>query len=204
MLLNSCSNRRGAMMLMLLVVIIIGSIVALQILPGEEMITRRSIESSLDGELSQIREAFDHAYIAGETATDTALSSQPILLPPMDATDAEKQTAIALAIASLTARGYLRSKSVKDPTVPAYQWGTSYTNYWQIRENVASNPSFEITESGAILSWKDYEGKDIDGTDAHSASVTSFLQSMQIDDYPYQNKLGNMLASGGSALMLTR
>ncbi len=204
MLLYSYSGRRGAMMLMLLVVIIIGSIVALQMLPSEEMITRRSIESSLDVELSQIREAFDHAYLAGEMATETALASQPIILPASNATGPYRMAYIASAVASLTARGYLRSESVSDPTVPAFQWGTDPDYYWQIRENVASNPSFEITESGAILSWKDYEGKDIDGTDVHSASVTSFLQSMQIDDYPYQNKLGNMLASGGSALMLTR
>jgi len=197
-------KRRGAMMLMLLVVIIIGSIVAMQILPGEEMITRRSVEKSLDVELSQLREAFDLAYMAGEMATDTAVSSDPIVLPDITASDADKKAAIETAITKLTARGYLRSNTVHDPTVPAFQWGTDYSNFWQVRENVASNPSFEITESGAIISWKNYEGNDIDGTDSHTASVTSFLQSMQIDDYPYQNKLGNMLASGGSALRLTR
>ncbi|PKL47892.1 MAG: hypothetical protein CVV42_11390 [Candidatus Riflebacteria bacterium HGW-Riflebacteria-2] len=192
------------MMLMMLIVIIIGSIIALQILPGEEMITRRSVEKSLDVDLSQLREAFDLAYMAGEMATDTAVSSQPIILPDITASDADKHAAIALAIASLTARGYLRSDTVRDPTVPAFKWGTDYANYWQVRENVASNPSFEISESGAIISWKNHEGSDIDATDAHAASVTSFLQSMQIDDYPYQNKLGNMLASGGAALMLTK
>jgi hypothetical protein len=198
-------KRRGAMMLMLLVVIIIGSIVAIQILPGEEVITRRSVEKSLDVELSQLREAFDLAYMAGEMATDTAVSSQPIILPDVSLTDSEKKAALEAAIASLTLRGYLRSNAVHDPTVPAFQWGNSYNNYWQIRENIASNPSFEITESGAILSWRNHEGNEIDGIDVtHSASVTTFLQSMQIDDYPYQNKLGNMMASGGSALRLTR
>ncbi len=192
-------------MLMMLVVIIIGSIVAMQILPGEEMITRRSVEKSFDVNLSQLREAFDLAYMAGEMATDTALASNPILFPAANASDTDKKAAVEAAIAMLTARGYLRSDAVRDPTVPAFLWGTDYTNYWQIRENIASNPSFEITDSGAILSWRDYEGKEIDGVDTtHTASVTSYLQSMQIDDYPYQNKLGNMLASGGSALRLTR
>ncbi|EKD82954.1 MAG: hypothetical protein ACD_39C00982G0001 [uncultured bacterium] len=201
---RSALSRRGAMMLMLLVVIIIGSIIAMQILPGEEMIVRRSVENSLDVELSQIREAFDLAYLAGEMATDTALASDPILMPPVGASDNDKKAAITASIASLTARGYLRSDTVKDPTVPAYLWGTDYSNFWQIRDNIASNPSFEISESGAVVSWKDHEGKDIDGSDAHSASDTTFLQHMQVDDYPYQNKLGNLLASGGSALKLTK
>lgn len=198
------AGRRGAMLLMLLVVIIIGSIIAMQILPGEEMITRRSIESSLDVELSQVREALDLAYLAGEMATDTALASVPILLPDISATDADKKVAIENAITKLTERGYLRSNTVRDPTVPAYQWGADYANYWQIRENVASNPSFEISESGAVISWKDHESNDIDGTSVNAATATTFLQSMQIDDYPYQNKLGSLLASGGSALKLTR
>ena len=193
------------MMLMLLVVIIIGSIVAIQVLPGEEVITRRSVEKSLDVELSQLREAFDLAYMAGEMATDTAVASSPIVLPDVNASDTDKMAAINTAIAKLTARGYLRSDTVRDPTVPAFQWGTNYASYWQVRENIASNPSFEITESGAILSWRNHEGNAIDGIDVtHSASVTTYLQSMQVDDYPYQNKLGCMLASGGSALRLTR
>ncbi|OGK09017.1 MAG: hypothetical protein A2W80_06710 [Candidatus Riflebacteria bacterium GWC2_50_8] len=193
------------MMLMLLVVIIVGSIIAMQILPGEEMITRRSIESSLDVELSQVREAFDLAYMAGEMATDTAWSSSPILLPSLGATDEEKHAAIASAVASLTVLGYLRSDAVRDPTVPAYLWGTDYANFWQIRENIASNPSFEISESGAVISWKDHDGKDIKpGDNDYASAATTFLQSMQIDDYPYQNKLGNLLASGGLALELTR
>ena len=199
------AGRRGAMMLMLLVVIIVGSIIAMQVLPGEEMITRRSIESSLDVELSQIREALDLASLAGELATDTALGSAPILLPDASASPDDKKAAIASAIIQLNARGYLRSDQVRDPTVPAYQWGTDHANYWQIRENVASNPSFEVTDSGVVLSWKDYDGSDIKpGESVHASAATTFLQHMQIDDYPYQNKLGNLLASGGSALELTR
>ena len=153
-------KRRGAMMLMLLVVIIIGSIIAMQILPGEEMITRRSVEKSFDVELSQLREAIDLAYMAGDMDGSAVAT---ITLPSADLPDAEKMAGIASAIASLTLYGYLRSDSVRDPTVPAYQWGTTYENYWQVRANIASNPSFEITESGAVLSWRDHEGKEIDG-----------------------------------------
>lgn len=113
-------KRRGAMMLMLLVVIIIGSIIAMQILPGEEMITRRSVEKSFDVELSQLREAIDLAYMAGDMDGSAVAT---ITLPSADLPDAEKMAGIASAIASLTLYGYLRSDSVRDPTVPALPVG---------------------------------------------------------------------------------
>jgi len=192
------------MMLMLLVVIIVGSIIAMQILPGEEMITHRALESTLDTELSQVREAFDLAYMAGEMDTETALASDPILMPADDDADALKKTKLEAAMVKLVARGYLRSDNVKDPTVPAFRWGSDYANFWQVQGNIASNPSFEISESGAVINWKDYEGNDIDDVNPHVASDPTFLQSMQIDDYPYQNKLGSVFGKEGAALKLTR
>lgn len=198
---NLLRNCRGAMMLMLLVVIIIGSIIALQILPGEEMVTRRSVERSLDVELSQLREAVDLAYLAGDLATDTVAT---ITLPPSDLAPDQMQASLSAMIASLSHYGYLRSDSVRDPTVPVYLWGSDHTHYWQFRENVASNPSFEVTESGIVLNWKDYDGGDIKaGDNTHASASENFLQNMMVDDYPYQNKLGNLLSSGGSALELT-
>ena len=88
--------------------------------------------------------------------------------------------------------------------MPAYRWGTDYANFWQVRENVASNPSFELSDAGVIVNWKDYEGKDIEDVNPHAASEPTFLQSLQIDDYPYQNKLGELLGKGGSAIRLTK
>ncbi|HAE38219.1 MAG TPA: hypothetical protein DCG57_06210 [Candidatus Riflebacteria bacterium] len=182
--------RRGAMMLMLLVAIIVGSIIALQILPAEEMITRRGVEKTFDVELSQLREALDLAYYAGEMDPDTALGSDPIIL-------ATSPAAIQEAINKLHARGYLRSNKVKDPWVPQHRWGTAADQeFWVLTENFAEDASFEESVGGFIsVSW-------IPMPDTTASADTSILQNMRIDSYPYENKLGLLASSSGSALRI--
>ena len=179
---NDYKTRRGAMMLMMLVIIIIGSIIALQMLPSEEMITRRSVEKNLDVDLSQLREAFDLA----------AFASEPIVLSD-DPTPQE----VSDTIASLTTWGYLRSSDVRDSTVPPYQWGTGPSQiYWKVSKNYAANPSFEtydVLDPASITRWV------VPSDASATADATNVLRDIQIDDYPYQNKLTSDKGFGSGA-----
>lgn len=177
------AGRRGALMLMLFVVIVVGSIIALRLLPENDVIVRRDKEDNLHNNLSQIREAFDLKW----------------QVDPAWAPDLSNKAAIRAALATLQTENYLRNLEVKDPTIPNYLWDTADEYFWKASANIASNTSFEDDDPapGEIASWTV-------APDTYAATVTEYLSDSELDDYPHQNKLGEPLHSGGSSLMIVR
>lgn len=183
---NVCLDRKGAMMLLLLVVLIIGSLVALQLVPNEEIVTRRSKETGLNTQISQLREAFDLMMLAN-----------PGWQPWPDGYTPTKDE-IAVVIKTLDQNGFLRNaSSVVDPTVMPHHWYSNDQMFWRPATNLASNSSFQISVDG-ITAW------DWNTTETNAATDTVYLRDMRVDDYPYQNKLGNLLGNSGSTLKITR
>ncbi|MEW6709813.1 MAG: hypothetical protein AB1403_08340 [Candidatus Riflebacteria bacterium] len=177
-------NRKGALMLMLLVVIVIGGIVALRMLPQEDVIAKREKEENLHKNLSQIREAFDLKWQADENWTP----------------DLTNKAGIRAALQTLANEGFLREEDILDPTVPTYLWDTSDIYYWKASTNIASNTSFELEDPSdptLIASWTK-------APDTEAATVTQYLDDNILDDYPHQNKLGAPLQGGGTSLMIVK
>ncbi|MDD2999294.1 MAG: hypothetical protein EOM80_14125 [Erysipelotrichia bacterium] len=174
-------GRRGAMMLTLLVIFVAAGIVALQMLPDEDLALKRSTETVLQAELSQIREAFDLKTVSVGGA-------------PGDLSAAATPQEVETAIEDLSREGFLRNENIKDPTSVAGMWGVSSANYWRVVDNIASNTSFELD----IDQWQISKGSVID------LDAQRYPRTTGLDDYPYQNKLGNILKSSGRALKVTK
>lgn len=175
------SPRSGAMLLMLFVMLIIGGIVALRLLPNEELITRRGNETGLNTDLSQMREALDLVRVASHPAW-------------IDLKVGDDHNTIAKKIASLTAWGFLRSDAIKDPSVPAHLWGVGRPYYWRVTVNLATNTSFEIGQDDWVPS----------NDSTVLSDETNYLNTTRLDEYPYQNKLGNLLSKKGRATCIRR
>lgn len=173
-------HRRGALMLMLFVVIVVGSIIALRLLPENDVIVRRDTEDYLHNNLSQIREAFDMKWQA-----------DPAWNP-----DLSNKAGIKVALTTLTTENYLRDKDVKDPTIPNYLWDSSDDYFWKASANFASNNSFE-EDPATIVNWTAAPG-------TTAVTDVQYLSGTELDDYPHQNKLGLPLQSGGNSLMITK
>jgi len=178
-------SRQGALLMMLFVMLIVGGIVALRMMPNEELITRRDKESSLNTDLSQVREALDLVRVASYPGWIELQAS-------------DTPASLSAKIASLAAWGFLRDDDIKDPAVPAHLWGPDKPYYWQVTLNlVTQNPSFEFSLDG----WQPS-----DGTIA-SYDSSNYLKEMRLDEYPYQNKLGSSLEDGnkkGKAVSIWR
>ena len=174
-------SRRGALLLMLFVMLIVGGIVALRMMPNEELITRRDKESGLNNDLSQVREALDLVRVASHPEwVDLSLTDTPDL--------------IQAKIASMALWGYLRSESVKDSAVPEHLWGTDKPYFWKVTMNLATNTSFEV----GLDAW--YPSADSTVIEDN----TNYLNTTKLDEYPYQNKLGNLLNKKGRATCIRR
>jgi len=174
--------RRGALLMMLFVMLIVGGIVALRMMPNEELITRRDKETSLNTDLSQVREALDLVRVASYPGWIELQAS-------------DTPASLSAKIASLTAWGFLRDNDIKDPAVPTHLWGPGKPYFWQVTLNLATNTSFEFSQDG----WQ---------SSADTTVLTdeqNYLNSTKLDEYPYQNKLGNMLGNKkGKAVSIWR
>ncbi len=180
-------QKRGAVLLLLMIMLAAGGIAALKLMPEEELITVRSKEDSLNLELSHIREAFDLMQIASPTWQPWEDNFDP------DHPDAA--ASIALTLKTLHENGFLRNQNVHDPGIMSQLWGTSTNQiFWKASGNIASNSSFQIN----MLNW------DWNQTDTVAATDTIFPESGDLDDYPYQNKLGNLLDNSGASLKIIR
>ena len=94
----------------------------------------------------------------------------------------------------------MRKTDLRDNSVPAHLWGTDTVNlqkYWNVSINYASNTSFEIVSGDMPLAWE--RGKDASATFVDNIR----LNTMAIDEYPYQNKLGDS-TRGENALRMIR
>ncbi len=176
------SSRQGALLMMLFVMLIVGGIVALRMMPNEELITRRDKESSLNTDLSQVREALDLVRVASYPGwIELQASDTPAVLQAK--------------IASLAAWGFLRDNDIKDPAVPAHLWGPGKPYFWQVTLNLATNTSFEFSQDG----WQPSADTTV------TTDEQNYLNSTKLDEYPYQNKLGNMLGNKrGKAVSIWR
>lgn len=191
---------RGAMLMMVLVLIVVGSIVAMRMLPNEELIERRVDETELHTSLSQIREAFEMKFIADVAVggLDAWPNLKTLLATPFpDSSDIDYSiklqayySAVQDMLEDLVTEGYLRSLKMADLTVAPNLWGVDKNSFWRVSDNIATY-SKTFAEQ-----WN------MDGADA--ATSTDFLWLPDLDDYPNQNKLGDQLTGGGTALKITK
>ncbi len=183
-------NRKGTVILLLLILLSIGAIIAQQMGPSEEMLNRRLAENGLTTDISQIREAFDLMRIASQSWQPWEDDFDP------DHTDAP--ASIAKILTTLQAEGFLRNSEVYDSTTRKHLWGTGAgKQFWQASVNLASNSSFQIY-TGEAKSW------DWSQTDTSAATDSFFLNEQGIDDYPFQNKLGESAGMSGFSLKVIR
>ncbi len=174
-------SRRGALLMMLFVMLIVGGIVALRMMPNEELVTRREKESGLNSDLSQVREALDLVRVASHSEwVDLKLEDTP--------------ASIAAKIASMAEWGFLRSEDIKDPAVPSHLWGPDKSYYWKVTVNLATNTSFEV----GLDEWSTSADSTVEEDDVN------YLNTTKLDEYPYQNKLGNLLNKKGRATCIKR
>lgn len=174
-------------MLLLMVMLVAGGIFALTLFPEEELLNNRLKEKSLSLEISQIREAFDLMQIASPTWQPWEDNFDPA--------HPDAAASIAMTLQTLHENGVLRDAGVYDPGIMPHLWGTSTNQlFWKASGNIASNSSFQIN----MAQWEWNQTNTIAATD------TVFPDSSEIDDYPYQNKLGNLLETDGASLKIVR
>ena len=184
------NNRAGTVILLLLILLSIGAIIAQQIGPSEEILNRRLAEAGLNTDISQIREAFDLMKIASHTWQPWEENFDP--------DHADAPASIAKVLETLRTEGFLRSSEVYDPTTRKHLWGTGPgKQFWQASVNLASNSSFQIY-TGEVKTW------DWSQTDTSAATDSFFLNEQSIDDYPFQNKLGEFVGKSGFSLKIIR
>ncbi len=177
------SNKQGSMLMMVIIMLVVAAIIAMKLMPDEQTQVTREKEAFYNSDLSQLREAIDMAKLAtGTNWLDFCATDTPEII-------SEK-------IASLSNLGFLRKKDIKDNSVPDYLWGPSTPNYWKVSTNYASNASFEIASGDMPLAWEREK----------NASATFIdniqLNSMSIDEYPFQNKLGDSTRGKNSIRMI--
>ena len=181
-------NKRGSMLMMVMVILIVAAIIAAKLMPDEQTMVKREDEGFYNSDLSQLREAIDLVRLAaqkpGSPAADPDTGWQ-------DFVASDTPASISAKIASLTQWGFLRKSELRDNSIPDFAWNTSSTTYWMVSTNYASNTSFEIHVDG--LDTSTYVAGAWEKESVASASVVKNikLNSMAIDEYPYQNKLGD-------------
>lgn len=180
-------NKRGSMLMMVMVILIVAAIIAAKLMPDEQTMVKREDEGFYNSDLSQLREAIDLVRLAaqnpGSPAADPDTGWQ-------DFVASDTPASISAKIASLTEWGFLRKKDLRDNSVPEFSWSEDKT-YWLVSTNYASNTSFEIQVEDLDTSM--YVAGAWEKESVASASVVENikLNSMAIDEYPYQNKLGD-------------
>ena len=197
-------NKRGSMLMMVMIMLIVAAIVAMKLMPDEQTQVVRENEALYNSDLSQLREAIDMVRLASKDRNNIAYFNpdNPESTPYgwRDFTISDTPEIIEAKLASLTEWGYLRKSDLKDNSVPEFKWGTDTSKiYWLVSTNYASNTSFEITTN--VATWPD--SWEFDSNTASPTMVSNIhLNSMAIDEYPYQNKLGNSNKGANSIQMI--
>lgn len=174
-------NKRGSMLMMVMIMLIVAAIVAMKMMPDEQTQVTRENEVFYDSDLSQLREGIDLARLAAQDPSSPLVSKG---WTDFCATDTA--ASISEKIAILNECGFLRKTDLKDSSVPDHLWGTSSSQiYWGISVNYASNTSFEIASGDWAIAWE----KEANASASMVENIR--LNSMAIDEYPYQNKLGD-------------
>ncbi len=197
-------NKRGSMLMMVMIMLIVAAIVAMKLMPDEQTQVVRENEALYNSELSQLREAIDMVRLASRDPNSRAYFNpdNPESTPYgwRDFSISDTPETIEAKLASLTEWEYLRKSDLKDNSVPEFQWGTGSSKiYWLVSTNYASNTSFEIVNN--VATWPD--SWEFDSNTASPTMVSNIhLNSMAIDEYPYQNKLGNSNKGPNSIQMI--
>lgn len=191
---NSVLNKRGSMLLMVMVMLIVAALLAMKLMPDEQTLNKREDETFYDSDLSQLREAIDLARLASLAPTSEMFYREDPSAPNGKyhgwqgflASDTPED--IERKIKELEKFGFLRKNDIRDNSVPEHLWGKDKT-YWRVSTNYASNTSFEIDVVGdtGTVSYNWMDSKD----GSCSVAENIHLNSMAIDEYPYQNKLGD-------------
>ncbi len=199
------SNKKGSMLMMVMIMLIVAAIIAMKLMPDEQTQVIREQEAFYNSDLSQLREAIDLVRLASKDPNSKVYfnpedpESTPNGWQDFCATDTS--ISIAAKIASLSAWGYLRKENIKDNSIPDFLWGTSSSKiYWTVSTNYASNTSFEII--GDNLEPYNWSSDNLDSEDI-KIETNVHLHSMAIDEYPYQNKLGDN-SRGENAIRMIR
>ncbi len=165
-------NKRVSMLMMVMIMLIVATIIALKLMPDEQTQVIREKEAFYNTDLSQLREAIDMARLASNSEwIDFCATDTPEI--------------ISVKIASLSHYGFLRNDRLRDNSIPEHLWGTSTDTYWIVSTNYASNTSFEIASGDWSVAWE----KEANASATMIENIR--LNSMSIDEYPYQNKLGD-------------
>lgn len=207
--LGGADARRGVIMLLLLLSLVVLSLVASLLIPEHVTITQRQFERDLRLNLGQIRMAMDM-----ERNLATASPLQPLLEALL--ADPHDPVRVANYLAGLASAGYLSRPDLKDPLIPAWQWGTgSGKLYWQAQRNLMGS----MTTSG-LTSFESGQAFDpdcgtltpvgwlnlLDPTKASMdlASDTPSTDDTALDDYLGQNRMGQFLSGQGHSLRIRR
>ena len=168
------------------------SIIALRLLPEAHTINQRNVEQEFSITLTEIRSAMDLERSMGDSspckAEYDALAADP--------SNPVKVNAYLDALAN---NNLLVHAKPKDPTIPAYRWGTGANElFWQAQSNLVSSQtaygvgSFEAgTENvngfdspvGWVNSFPNHD-------DATFTPDTPTSSSSYLDDYVGQNRFG--------------
>ncbi len=178
-------KRTGAILIFVLIALLIGGVIAARLIPDYNTIQTRGKEVNLGISLGQIRQAFDMAY-----APDTG-ASQP---PDIGTSSAE----IEALLKGLSQEGYLSTYQLRDPSIPAYRWGTGPSDvYWRITRNFALQNSFE---NQLTTSWEKDSQTTATTTDTYYPNSDGLVD----DQYNSQNALGLPWSSHGSSYVITK
>lgn len=185
-------NKKGSMLMMVMIMLIVAAILAMRLMPNEQTVTQRSNEAFYNSDLSQLREAIDLVRLAAKDPDpNNKAFYDPVSNPSgwQDFQASDTPEIISARIASMSKWGFLRKTDVRDNSVPAHLWGKNATqSFWLVSTNYASNTSFEIDSADEAFISVGWEA-----APEVNATVTPKirLNSMAIDEYPYQNKLGD-------------
>ena len=179
-------------MIILILAIAAGGLAASRMIPVATTGVDRRMQSDLRFVLGQIRNASDLLK-----RTDP---SYVVSLPD--------RNAINNFLQELRNRNFLARNDPQDPTIPAFQWSNvpGPLMFWVsngsngILGNRSFNSSFESTVSPTageiVASWGTVFG-------TNAGTSTFLLSDSEVDDYHFQNKLGQVMATSGWSIGIT-
>ena len=178
--------RQGSLMVVVLVVITIVGALGSQLASNTETQHTRSQEEQLRHVLARIRNAFDMKKKVDEDF----------------APDLSSPAAIRQTLEILARENFLGTASLTDPLVRPHLWNSHADFFWKGTENVSMNSSFESddapeTGTEVVASWSRGDPFTI------AASDTRFFPTRNtdgLDDYRFQNKLGQTMTASGTSL----
>ena len=175
------THKKGSLFLALMVVVAAGGMLAMQFIPSKTIVTTREKAIELKMNLGIIRQAFDMEH----------------MMNPSYSPDLSSPTSIKQELQHLVDSNLLRKADIKDPTISNYLWNINANYYWQSRDNIPFNTSFEkLNSDDSVASWVL-----ITNTKAEASDL--YLDSSEVDNYPNQNKLGKILRTSGKSLKIT-